>query len=51
MRFGGDSTMRGILLAAAILCSVVVADEYFNSGHFTDGALSMLQHIKWSFGF
>ncbi len=43
--------MRGILLAAAILCGVVVADEYFNYGHLTDGALSMLQEIKRSFGF
>jgi hypothetical protein len=43
--------MRGILLAAAILCGAVVADKSFDDGKLTDGALSMLTQIMRAFGY
>jgi hypothetical protein len=43
--------MRGILLAAAILCGVVLADKEFNDDRLIDGASAMFWQIARSFGF
>jgi len=42
---------KGIFKAIVILCALVAADETFNYGRLTDGALSMLHQIARSFGF
>ena len=36
--------------AIGILVAAFVADQYWNYGYYTDGALAMLRHIKHSFG-
>ena len=33
-----------------IFCAALLADQYWNDGHFTDAALSMLRQIRASFG-
>lgn len=34
----------------SIFCAALAADQYWNYGHYTDAALSMLQQIRTSFG-
>jgi hypothetical protein len=43
--------MKGILIAIVVIGAAVAADEQYNFGHYTDGALSMLREILRSFGF
>ena len=38
------------LAAIGVLVAALVADQYWNYGYYTDGALGMLRHIKHSFG-
>ena len=33
-----------------VFCAALVADQYWNYGHYTDVALSMLQQIRAAFG-
>jgi hypothetical protein len=33
-----------------VLCAALVADQYWNDGHYTDAALSMLRQIRAAFG-
>ena len=33
-----------------VLVAAYVADQYWNHGYYTDGALAMLRHIRHSFG-
>ena len=42
---------KGFLVTVLILGAAVVADQYFNFGFYTDGALAMLRQIQHSFGF
>ena len=42
---------KGFLIAILIVGAAVAADQYFNSGYFTDGAIAMFREIKRSFGF
>jgi hypothetical protein len=36
--------------AISVLVAAAVADHYWNYGYYTDGALAMPRHIKYSFG-
>jgi hypothetical protein len=36
--------------AIGVLVAAFVADQYWNNGLYTDGALAMLRHIRHSFG-
>jgi hypothetical protein len=38
------------LTVITVLVAAAMADHYWNYGHYTDGALAMLRHIKHSFG-
>jgi hypothetical protein len=38
------------LIATGVLAAALVADEYWNYGYYTDGAVAMLRHIRHSFG-
>jgi hypothetical protein len=42
---------RGFLIAILIIGAAIAADQYLNSGYYTDGATAMLREIKQSFGF
>jgi len=42
---------KGFLIAILIIVAAVAADQYFNFGYYTDGALAMLGQIKQAFGF
>ena len=42
---------KGILFAAIVLGTAIVADQQYNHGFYTDGMLSMLRQIQRSFGF
>jgi hypothetical protein len=42
---------KGFLIAILTVGAAVVADEHYDFGHYTDGALSMLPEIRHSFGF
>ena len=41
---------KGIWAATIALGAVVAADQYFNSGYYTDAALVVLRQIRHSFG-
>lgn len=43
--------IKGIFKTLVIVAAVVIADEYFNWGRYTDAALVMLRNIERSFGF
>ena len=51
--FGEEAGMsgKGFLIAIVIVFAAVAADRYYNFGHYSDGALSMLREIQRSFGF
>jgi hypothetical protein len=36
--------------AIFVVCAALAADQYFNDGYYTDGALAMLRDIRSSFG-
>jgi len=36
--------------AIFVFCAALAADQYFNYGYYTDGALAMLRQIRYSFG-
>ena len=42
---------KGLLIVVLIVGAVIAADQYYNFGHYTDCALSMLREIQRSFGF
>ena len=42
---------KGILIAILMIGAGVAADEYYNFGYYTVGALSMLRELRHSFGF
>jgi hypothetical protein len=42
--------MKGLLIAVLLIAAAIVADEYYNYGHYTDGTLAMLHQIRHSFG-
>jgi bacteriorhodopsin len=42
--------MKGILIAALLIAAAVAADQYYNYGYYTDGALAMLHQMRRSFG-
>ena len=42
---------KGILFAAIVLGTAIVADQQYNHVFYTDGMLSMLRQIQHSFGF
>jgi len=41
--------LKGIAKAIVIIAVVLLADQYFANGFYTDGALSMLRQIRHSF--
>jgi hypothetical protein len=41
--------LNGIIKAILIVSLVVIADQHFANGFYTDGALSMLGQIRHSF--
>lgn len=41
--------LKGIAKAILLIAGVVMADQYFADGFYTDGALSMLKQIRHSF--
>jgi hypothetical protein len=41
--------LSGIVKAILIVSVVVIADQYFANGVYTDGALSMLRQMRQSF--
>jgi hypothetical protein len=41
--------LNGIVKAILIISVVVIADQYFTNGFYTDGALSMLRQMRHSF--
>jgi bacteriorhodopsin len=42
---------KGFLIAILMIVAAVTADQHFNFGYYTDGALAMLDLIKQAFGF
>ncbi len=44
-------TGKGFLIAILIIVTAVAADQHFNYGYYTDGALTMLRQIEQAFGF
>jgi hypothetical protein len=46
---GARLMLSGIVKAILIVSVVVIADQYFANGVYTDGALSMLRQIRHSF--
>jgi len=42
---------KGFVIAIFIIGAAVAADQYFHSGHYTDGTLDMLRQIQQAFGF
>jgi bacteriorhodopsin len=42
--------MKGILIAVMLIAAAVAADQYFNYGYYTDGAVAMLRQMRHSFG-
>ena len=48
----GDAGVgKGFLTVVLFVGAAIAADRYYNFGHYTDGALSMLREIRRSFGF
>ena len=45
-----EARMKGILIAILLIAAAVVADQYYNYGHYSDGALAMLHQMRHSFG-
>ena len=41
--------LKGIVKAILIVSVVLVADQHLTNGFYTDGALSMLRHMRHSF--
>jgi hypothetical protein len=49
VRKRGRLMLSGIVKAILIVSVVVIADQYFANGVYTDGALSMLRQMRQSF--
>jgi hypothetical protein len=41
--------LNGIVKAILIVSVVVIADQYFSNGYYTEGTLSMLRQMRHSF--
>jgi bacteriorhodopsin len=42
--------MKVISMAVLSIAAAIAADEYYNYGYYTDGALAMLHQIQHSLG-
>jgi hypothetical protein len=42
--------MKAISVAVLLIAAAIAADEYYNYGYYTDGALAMLHQMRHSFG-
>lgn len=40
---------KGFLIGALVVIGMVLLDQHYTYGHYTDGALAMLSEIKRSF--